>query len=42
MRDDPLFSESREIGDRFQRGLSTLFFDTDPRLKQAAQRYGVF
>ena len=29
-------------GDRFQRGLSMLFFDTDSELRQAAQRYGVF
>jgi len=42
MRDDLLFAETREIGDRFQRGLSMLFFDTDSQLTQAAQRYGVF
>jgi len=39
---DPLFTESREIGERFQRGLSKLFFDTDAQLAGAAQSHGVF
>jgi hypothetical protein len=42
MAKDPLFAESRAIGDRFQRGLSKLFFDTDSRLTDAVLRYGVF
>jgi hypothetical protein len=42
MAKDPLFPESRAIGDRFQRGLSQLFFDTDRRLTDAVLRYGVF
>ena len=42
MREDPLFAESRAIGDQFQRGLSKLFFGTDGQLTEAAQRYGVF
>lgn len=42
MEPDPLFKESREIGTRFQNGLTQLFFETDPELTKAAQRYGVF
>jgi hypothetical protein len=39
---DPLFKESRDVGDRFQKGLAELFFATDVDLTRAAQRYGVF
>jgi hypothetical protein len=42
MREDALFDESREISDRFQEGLSKLFFQTDTQLTIAAQRDGVF
>ena len=42
MNEEPLFAETREIGNRFQRGLSGLFFATDAKLTEAAQRYGVF
>jgi hypothetical protein len=42
MKADPLFNETREIGDRFQAGLTKLFFGTDARLTDVAQRYGVF
>lgn len=39
---DTLFREAREIGDRFQKGLVSLFFDTNRELTVACQRYGVF
>jgi predicted nucleotidyltransferase len=39
---DSLFKKTRDIGNRFQDGLSALFFDSDRDLKEAAQRYGVF
>jgi len=39
---DPIFQESRSIGTAFQEGLTSLFFDTDPELTKATQRYGVF
>lgn len=42
MASDPLFGQTRSIGDRFQRGLASLFFDTAPELTKAVQRYGVF
>ena len=42
MKSDPLFSETRAIGDRFQAGLIGLFYDTDQTLTKATQRYGVF
>jgi hypothetical protein len=42
MKADPLFRETREIGDRFQDGLTSLFFGTDDALTTAIQRYGVF
>jgi hypothetical protein len=42
MNDDALFAETRRIGNRFQDGLSRLFFATDSKLTEAAQRYGVF
>jgi len=42
MKGDSIFSESRAIGDRFQRGLSKLLFETDRRLTEAVLRYGVF
>ena len=39
---DPLFKNTREIGNRFQDGLSALFFATDSELTEATQRFGVF
>lgn len=42
MTADPLFTETRQIGDRFQAGLTKLFFGTDARLTDVAQQYGVF
>ena len=39
---DPLFERSREIGKRYQDGLTQLFFKTDAKLTTAAQRFGVF
>ena len=39
---DASFQETRKIGNRFQDGLSALFFDSDEKLKDAVQRYGVF
>ncbi|ACY14892.1 conserved hypothetical protein [Haliangium ochraceum DSM 14365] len=39
---DELFGEARDIGKRFQSGLTKLFFDTDDELTKATQRYGVF
>lgn len=39
---DPSFKVTREIGDAFQNGLSGLFFDSDQKLREAVQRYGVF
>ena len=39
---DPLFKRTREIGNRFQDGLSALFFATDSELTEATQRFGVF
>lgn len=42
MSDGNLFQETRKIGNQFQEGLSALFFDSDEKLKDAVQRYGVF
>jgi hypothetical protein len=39
---DALFAETREIGNRFQDGLTGLFFGTNEELTGATQRYGVF
>lgn len=39
---DPLFGRAREIGDRFQDGLSGLFFGSDSELRDVTQRFGVF
>jgi predicted nucleotidyltransferase len=39
---DPLFLETRRIGNAFQDALTNLFFHSDPRLTTATQRYGVF
>ncbi len=39
---DNVFQEARVIGNEFQAGLTQLFFDTDPDLTKAIQRYGVF
>jgi len=39
---DSLFAETRDIGDRFQKGLTGLFFDTNDDLRVVTQRYGVF
>ena len=39
---DEVYREAREITDRFQEGLSKLFFDTDQDLTKLTQRYGVF
>jgi len=41
-RADASFQETRKIGNRFQDGLSALFFDSDEKLKDAVQRYGIF
>lgn len=40
--DDPIFTTSREIGRAFQTALTKLFFETNPALTRATQRYGVF
>jgi hypothetical protein len=42
MKQDPLFNETRSLSDRFQRGLSALFFATDPRLTETVQKHGLF
>lgn len=42
MTSDPLFAETRSVGNRFQQGLGSLIFDTAPELTKAVQRYGVF
>jgi hypothetical protein len=42
MASDPLFTETRSVGNRFQQGLASLFFDTAPELTKAVQKYGVF
>ena len=42
MKAHPLFAETRTIGERFQTGLSDLFFATDSELTAATLRYGVF
>jgi predicted nucleotidyltransferase len=39
---DALFVKTREIGNRFQEGLTALFFGTDEELTAVTQRYGVF
>ena len=39
---DPLFAETRTIGNRFQDGLTGLFFGTDSGLTAITQRFGVF
>jgi len=39
---DSLFAETRDIGDRFQKGLTGLFLDTNDDLRVVTQRYGVF
>jgi hypothetical protein len=39
---DPLFLETRRIGNAFQDALTNLFFHSNPQLTAATQRYGVF
>ncbi len=40
--EDRLFLETKEIGNRFQDGLTQLFFGTNEELTALTQRYGVF
>jgi hypothetical protein len=39
---DEVFAQARIVGDDFQSGLDKLFFETNPALRNATQRYGVF
>jgi hypothetical protein len=39
---DPLFLELREMGHRFQKAISRLFFEDNQELKLLTQEYGVF
>lgn len=40
--DDKVFEDTRAIGNAFQDGLSKLFFNSNEKLTEATQRYGVF
>ena len=39
---DPLFTEARKLGFRFQDGLDRLFFEEDDLLRMLIRKYGVF
>jgi len=39
---DPCFNEIREISNRFQDGLTRLFFDDDKKLAELTRKYGIF
>lgn len=39
---DELFEQARKLGRDFQAGLGMLFFETDPKLTETTQHYGVF
>lgn len=39
---NPLFDEIEQIGEQFNAGLETLFFDDHPALAQCIRRYGIF
>ncbi len=39
---DELFQRAKKTAWNFQRGLSKLFFETNPELTHATQTYGVF
>lgn len=39
---NPLFDEIEQLGEQFNTGLETLFFDDHPALAQCIRRYGIF
>ena len=39
---DPTYQATRAIGSGFQDALTKIFFESDPKLTQLTQRYGVF